>query len=626
MLHLLNLPHQNKAQKRALIFSFARPLLLAYMLLAIVPKLCAHAQDSTNNNIDYYLTQAQQAEERMDTKGAIEAYSHLIRLCRREASHKKELPLRLYQYSIPLSYTANYNKAIEVLSEAQSLNNKQRPPHATLAAAISMQLGIIYFFQEAWPEALIHFTEAKAGAATLGNLQGVSIADNNIGNIYQKQGKYAAAIINYQACLQAQKQLNDSGTICNALFNLGLCHNLLQQHDSAIIFVQQAQRIANDINDIEIQTLSMIFESKALYRKGYTTKAFRLLHKAEHLASKTGYLQILTEVLGTKKTLLQKEGRYQEALISYERMTHIADSLSHNKLMEKIKALDIQNQTQKKEKKIAIQEIKLQASKKRMNFLIAFSSFLFTIILLLLFIWWQYRIQNKKLNKAIATKNKLFSIISHDLKTPAMEQKMAADMLSQALNTTENEHLSTYTKSLQQSSSQQLQLVQQLLTWTQLQSKGIKCKIIALDIDKLIQEEIKNLQGAAAHKHIRLLSACTQQIAKADKAMISTVLRNLISNAIKFAPSHSDIIINCKLQDHKLHISVQDTGMGLSSERLQLFNKENQSIGVRAGTNGEIGTGLGLSICKDILQRHHSRLQIDNNYTDGCKIFFVLNQ
>jgi two-component system, sensor histidine kinase and response regulator len=229
--------------------------------------------------------------------------------------------------------------------------------------------------------------------------------------------------------------------------------------------------------------------------------------------------------------------------------------------------------------------------------------------------------QTEELTELNALKNKLFSVISHDLKSPMyalrnlfrnMEQyDLPASEIKQMVPEVVNEL--NYTTSL----------MENLLQWARSQMDSDSVKPQLIDISALMTDVWKLLRLQAEAKRIRVeLKTDATVHVFADKDMINLVLRNLLSNAIKFTPDHGRISLEVTKLASGAKISVRDTGEGISAEALEKINLNNYYT--TKGTANESGTGLGLLLCKEFLARNGGKMQIDSQPGKGSVFSFTL--
>lgn len=228
--------------------------------------------------------------------------------------------------------------------------------------------------------------------------------------------------------------------------------------------------------------------------------------------------------------------------------------------------------------------------------------------------------QKDELQKVNEAKDKMFSIIGHDLRGPVGTIKSFLDMIIENPEMTESGQTLTILKTMQQSLGSAYNLLDNLLLWARSQRGKIDFKPLQFTITQPIDESISLVQESAKNKNIDLLKNIDYTgYVIADQIMITTVLRNLISNAIKFTPKNGTITISTKLKKidkndttKLVEISVVDTGIGMTEKMISQI-LESSNTYTTLGTDKEQGSGLGINICIDFLKRHEQELFIENN-------------
>ncbi|MCF8365914.1 MAG: PAS domain S-box protein [Bacteroidales bacterium] len=212
----------------------------------------------------------------------------------------------------------------------------------------------------------------------------------------------------------------------------------------------------------------------------------------------------------------------------------------------------------------------------------------------------------EKLIKINATKDKLFSIIAHDLKSPYNAQLGFLELLIEDEDSYSPEQRKKFIKTVYQSTKQSFSLLDNLLMWSRTQTGKIPFNPSKLHLAQVFEEAIDLQQYAAAGKNIMISTdiANDDLQVNADYEMVNTILRNLISNAIKFTPENGEIIIGAKAAaNNKALIYIRDNGVGIPEKDMDLlFDAGNNYTTI--GTNKEKGTGIGLIICKDFVERN----------------------
>lgn len=232
--------------------------------------------------------------------------------------------------------------------------------------------------------------------------------------------------------------------------------------------------------------------------------------------------------------------------------------------------------------------------------------------------------QRKELELLNATKDKFFSIIAHDLKNPFASLIGASDLLVDGANELSQEQVKTFSGIINQSARQAFRLLENLLDWSRTQTGSIAWKPKQVDLWDLVNEVVILLTGSAENKQIELEARIDEDLtAFVDPNMINTVVRNLVSNAIKFTPRGGKILVESKLSDDFIEISVTDNGVGIKPDKLdQLFQIGESVVGI--GTENETGTGLGLILCKEFVEQHNGKLSVKSEVNVGSTFKFTI--
>ncbi|MGZ0656949.1 PAS domain-containing sensor histidine kinase [Coraliomargarita sp. W4R53] len=230
-------------------------------------------------------------------------------------------------------------------------------------------------------------------------------------------------------------------------------------------------------------------------------------------------------------------------------------------------------------------------------------------------------IQLRELN---AQKDKFFSIIAHDLMSPFNGILGFSELLILQINENDFEGIQEYAKMIAESSKQSVDLLTNLLEWSRAHTGRMKFKPIDFELVDLIVEIKRFFDTIAGQKSITLLTNLPNETwVFADKQMISTVLRNLISNAIKFTQQGGQITLSATRQGAEVITSVSDNGVGIPTTRLEKLFRIDESEST-VGTRNETGTGLGLILCKEFIETHDGKVWVESEQGKGSTFHFTL--
>ncbi|MCE1197519.1 MAG: ATP-binding protein [Marinilabiliales bacterium] len=234
--------------------------------------------------------------------------------------------------------------------------------------------------------------------------------------------------------------------------------------------------------------------------------------------------------------------------------------------------------------------------------------------------------QNRELTELNETKNRLFSIISHDLRNPIGNMMSFLELTREFIQDGEQEKVVELLAVAENSSKASYELLENLLNWARSQLSSVAFQPVDFDLHQVIREISDLYQSALTQKEITLLREIPEGTwVHADLDMIRTVLRNLTSNAIKFTPEQGHIAIQSVEEEEEVRVLIRDTGVGIETARLEkLFSfTSNKST---YGTSGEKGTGLGLVLTHEFLAKHGSRLTVESQPGAGSCFSFQLKK
>lgn len=232
--------------------------------------------------------------------------------------------------------------------------------------------------------------------------------------------------------------------------------------------------------------------------------------------------------------------------------------------------------------------------------------------------------QKQELALANASKDKFFSIIAHDLRTPFNGLIGMTQLFSENIESYTTDDLKKGFDALQKTSKTVYELLENLLTWSRLQRGAIDYFPQEISLHRLARTTTSLFQANMDHKQIAIFNEIPPAaMAYADFDMISTVFRNLLSNALKFTPPGGVIRLSEREDGEQIETSITDTGIGMKPEDLKkLFRIDVKFF--RVGTSGEKGTGLGLVLCKELVVQNQGRLWVESEEGQGTTFRFTL--
>ena len=229
-----------------------------------------------------------------------------------------------------------------------------------------------------------------------------------------------------------------------------------------------------------------------------------------------------------------------------------------------------------------------------------------------------------ELNELNASKDKFFSIIAHDLKNPFNTIIGFSEMLNEEISSEHPEKTKEYANMINVSAVQTFRLLENLLEWAKSQSGNIHYNPVQISLNEIVDDEFIILKDMAKGKSIELMNSLSGNlIIFADKNMIKTILRNLISNAIKFTHRNGQVEVKASVENNKVTVAVSDNGIGMTKDIMEKLFRIDANLSTR-GTENEKGTGLGLFLCKEFVEKHGGKIWVESRTDIGSIFNFVL--
>ncbi len=230
-----------------------------------------------------------------------------------------------------------------------------------------------------------------------------------------------------------------------------------------------------------------------------------------------------------------------------------------------------------------------------------------------------------KLKKLNNEKDKFFSIIAHDLKSPFNALLNLSEFLVDDLDDLSTEEIKSFSTEINKAAHNVYDLLLNLLHWTQIKTGRMKSTKENVLLLPLVENAVALLEGVATRKNIRIIN--NVEISHSfygDKTMISSVLQNLIANAIKFSNEDTEVLVVSEIKNDKIIVSVKDSGVGISENNLSKLFKINEQI-TTTGTANEEGTGLGLILCKELVEKNNGKIWVESKEGVGTTFSFSLD-
>lgn len=537
---------------------------------------------------------------------------------------------------------SNYLQALRFFEAQQDKNSM-----------VSVYIGLanIYNKQNNFAQAIEYNLKAINIYEASSNKFKILIGYDQVGNLYQKQGNYAKANEYLQRALKLYVELNNLAGQSSLLLQIGSNQFAAKQYSKAVDSYNQSIKLSKKLNMLPVQAaacngLALSYAELKLYDKAIVAGL-----EAQQIAQKASLKIELEQAYETLSKLYKTTEKHDKATTFENLSKEIKDSLYNDSTLKQLADLQLRFDGEKNKRKIELQtkEQQVLASELLREKQVRNSIVIILLIVLLglagLSILY---FQNKKIAKNLSiqkieleatsaailkqkeelgqlnnVKDRFFSIISHDLRNNLTTMKLYFDLVSNP-DYEPSEDMEDMTKQISSSVENTIDLLENLLVWAQAQIKGVDINPQKLTLQHLIKGNIDLLAGNAHTKNIELSSDISADLcAFADEDMINLVIRNLISNAIKFTPKGGSIRITAHNNNNTVQINITDTGVGISKANLEkLFVKNSNPTTL--GTANEKGTGLGLLLCKEFIEKNNGSINVSSQPEKGSTFTIIL--
>lgn len=551
-----------------------------------------------------------------------------------------------------------YNKLADFPSALQhyqkALNIEERFGNQINIAILSVNLGNIAYNQKMFSDAENYYEKAIPILETKNQKKALASIYNNLGSIYgdvgnvlfhsdkQKVDLLEKSIKYFERSLEMKEAIDDKLGIATSKSNLARLYNELDSLKQAKKLFEESIKLYDELENESEKTLALTGISKVQHKTQQNEESLENALKAYEEAKKSKILENLRESLKNLSDLYEGLGEQEKALLYYKKYINIKEKLFNRDNIQKITRLEEGFKFEKDKVKM---NAKLDKERNlRTLYLLSFLALLIFTGIVVYFLNVKQKdnrklefqknelvhkneeilAQRNNLKQLNATKDKLFAIVAHDLKNPLSAFRAITQSLSENLSVISQEEIQYFLNKINNSSSQLYNLLQNLLQWAINQTGQLEYKPQGIDLQAVVKEVKEQLQSNADIKELQLDNQVNENMtALADPKMTTLVIRNLVSNAIKFTPQGGRVSMKVTNQDTQMRIEIKDTGIGISkADQNKLFKIEEDNS--KIGTSAEKGTGLGLILCKELVEKQGGKIWVESEENKGSSFIFTL--
>ncbi|MDT0539516.1 tetratricopeptide repeat-containing sensor histidine kinase [Croceitalea sp. P059] len=560
------------------------------------------------------------------------------------------------------------NNALKIADSVQDLK---------LKLALLNDLGTEYSYTGDYEKALNSYLEGIDIATPLDDKLMLSILNENIAALYAAQKEFSQALEFYKKVKRYNEQLGDeiisAETMSNlaelytdmdnfeyAMFNINQSISIFEKHGIydwlafaysvkggiylnqkkykwSLYWFDQSNVLHENLEDDRSKIELLNGLAKAYYGLNIDSTSSKFAQEGFEISKRIQSLQGQKDCAETLYKISKNNDEYENALAFHEVFQKLSDSLSRD---ENKKILTLTktrfNYDQQKQELIEANEKALAKQRNLINLALAILCIVLAISIPLYFnqkkqkrLYKELKVKTKslreresELNEINKTKDKLFSIIGHDLRGPIGALQGILKLFSSGDIAKEEFH--SFVPKLKSDVDHILFTLNNLLSWGYAQMNGTTTRPKVNCFSKLVDNNINLLSELAASKSIKIINQLPENpMGYFDQNHIDIVVRNLVSNAIKFTPNNGLITIEAVEDKNSWKISVRDTGIGMDKPTMKKIFNDNSNL-TTYGTNNEKGTGLGLNLCKEMVIKNKGEIWVESELQKGSTFYFTI--
>jgi signal transduction histidine kinase len=397
------------------------------------------------------------------------------------------------------------------------------------------------------------------------------------------------------------KQLDRKAQMGMRLSQLGNIYQQLGNDDEARRCNEEALTIAHETNNRATEVITLLQLGR--YRE------------AADLANALGMKRQEMQACSNLAQEAKNKGDYKEATRYLERFSELRDIIQTEDSERQLTMWEVRYETQQKEQQLLIQEQTIKAQRQRLIWLIVITVFTILVIVLLAM---QIHIQIQ----LAKTKNRNYTILTHDLKNPMVAQQQMLRLFYNNYQNYSHDEIQMNIGRLLSSSDEQLDLLYNLQQMALLENGKKKIVPVRIDLSSIINDVVANIRSYADLKHVGFKLSVRRCLVMADRDTLRTVVRNILSNAVKF--SYDGGVVEIGITDDNDGLYVRDHGVGMSDERVHELMTARHAVASQMGTKGEGGTGIGMLLCRELIHRNKGTMKVVSEPQKGTTFTIVL--
>ena len=514
------------------------------------------------------------------------------------------------------SMIGEYNVSLEMAYKALDIAGEDYK----LISLCHNRIATVHSFLSNFGKVLYHNKKSLYNSSKSGDSSYIIVDMHNLGLVYSNLKMYDSALF-YLRKTNEYEILNTGRPDPYSLSNIGLVFLEQGEYDSALFYHLEAYKYDKLDDQKYLMCMDQQYISDTYYKLKQYEKAKDFADKSIKIAQELDATDIIIDNYEVLYKVYRAEENYLKALDYSLLYCDMKESLREKTKQSLILGLETKYKVKEQESRL-----KLLEKQKKLFIILTILSILLLLSMIITFILVTRR---QKLNQKLMlelklaneSKERLISIIGHDLRGSVGALRSAAKAISEGM--TDLNEAKNLLESFYPVADTTYDLLENLLTWTKCNKEKIVPSFEEIKLKQLAEKAIEHTRHLASAKTVTVINNIDEIKVRADKNMILSVIRNMLTNAIKFSHQKSEVVLSSMIENDNVIVSIHDDGIGIEPDVLEELLKNPEDF-QSPGTLGERGSGLGISICKTFLESHDGKIWAESSFGEGTTFFFSL--
>ncbi len=541
---------------------------------------------------------------------------------------KLGLSLAYGNYGLLKKEMGDYDLALEQFQKMKKLGEDINNPGEILYGLT--QIGNLNLEMGDLEQAKSNARKSMKLAKEIGDIRSEADALSVLGEAEFKMKELDLALENKLKALALYEKSGLMEMVAQGNNDIGRIHLALGNKKEAYVFFNKGRGLSEEIKSLNSKALSEYYLADYFYQSNQLDSASFYIDKSKKFFEKNEMKDNLKDVHELSYLIAKKEGDDKLALEHHEKLFSLSNQIYSDNAQKAISEERVRQNVKDVEEEKEKAELKAKLLSSRNTLYLILAGALLGLLLLGFYFYQKLRKSRKEiedqkiqLEQLNATKDKFFGIIAHDIRSPIVALDGVGGLMEHYVEKDDKNKLKRLATRVDDTSKKLGGLLDNLLNWALLQQGVIPYHPKDISIAEATDNTLAMFKNNAEAKGVQLISNIDQQLkVNADESALNTILRNLVSNAIKFTPKDGTVSIGTEIKNDKVFIHVNDTGTGISAEKLnRLFSLDKKS---EKGTAGEKGTGLGLTLVKELVELNKGVLNVNSTLNKGSTFSVLL--